>query len=237
MSLPDERFPNSPLIEAVFMVRFHGNLAVDAAKDQIQKAFAPEFPALLIPDLAKIKNHPLLAPLRLANASDTELVEFSISSFSYHQKAYTHWKEFKARAHSMLSRFLDIAKIGAVQQTGLRYVNHIPVLREDGLVPLNRFLKFGFRLPSSIPEKLEQFSVQLTTKLDPGELRTVVKLKQAGDPAGTEIIVLDFDYLTVQESLPVSSLADRMQVSHDHTKQVFLSLLTDDYLKLLRETR
>lgn len=219
------------------MLRFNGHLAVDSKKHEVQSAFSADFPVLLMPDLNNAQGHPLTVPLRLANLDDTELIQFSVSSFSYHQRRYTSFADFKKKGLGFVEKFLTLVGLNSIQQTGLRYINQIPVIRENGLVPLSRYLKFGFRLPSTIPERIESFSTRLVTKLGSGELRMNVNLKQLKDPQSTEAIVLDFDFLTLQDTLPQQELAKKIDESHQHTKNVFLSLVTDDYLNVLRQER
>ena len=45
--------------------------------------------------------------------------------------------------------------------------------------------------------------------------------------------MLDFDYF-IEGDLEPSRMSEFLEVSHRHTKEIFLSLLTDDYISVMR---
>ena len=229
-----EVFPNAPLVEAVFEIKFNGALSVDCNKHKIQHHFRKRFPLLGVPSLPSAGPHPLAAPLRLSNTNDTELVQFSVTNFSYHLKKYTRFAEFKRKGIAACQSFMRLAELEAFERVGLRYVDRIPVLRQGGLIPLNRYLNFRFQLPEAIPEKLEQFSVRLITKLGPGELRTNLILQQSSDANKNEWIVLDFDFITFGH-MKLNDLGRCLDAAHKHTKSVFMSLISKEYLQVMRQ--
>ncbi|MBI5244245.1 MAG: TIGR04255 family protein [Elusimicrobia bacterium] len=233
---PNEVFPNAPLVEAVFEIRFDGTLSVDCNKHKIQACFFDRFPALGVPVATSTPQPQLAVPLRLTSKDENELIQFSAVNFSYHLKKYTHFAGFKRAGLDACKKFVNIVGLKTCQRVGLRYINHIPVLRQSGLIPLRHYLNFGFSLPDTIPEKLEQFSTRLITKLGDGELRTNIVLQQSPGPHVSEWIVLDFDFI-IESKMKFNNLSVCLEASHKHTEDVFLSLISEKYLHIMRQRR
>ncbi|OIO04656.1 MAG: hypothetical protein AUJ52_14830 [Elusimicrobia bacterium CG1_02_63_36] len=231
----DEHLPNAPLVEAVFEIRFDGKLLVDSQKHLIQEAFETDYPTLGVA-VSKEPSHPDLIPYRLTSADGKELIHFCINKVSFHTYNYARFEEFKKKALAVFEKFGEMCQLTQLKQTGLRYINHIPALREDGLVPLEKYLNFAYLTPEAIPAKLDHFASTITTRLGEGRLKTAVELAKAQDKTGGDVILLDFDYIK-QGGLEFRQLAGYLDESHKHTKSVFSSLITADYLKVMRQQR
>jgi uncharacterized protein (TIGR04255 family) len=110
------------------------------------------------------------------------------------------------------------------------------VVREDGLIPLKKYLNFGYELPVSLAEGFgyENLLTVLEVKKGEGHLRLQISSLQRDD--GIEIILLDFDYWKLGD-LRVENLKNYLEASHAHTKQVFEELITDYLRQIMREDR
>lgn len=233
--MAEETFPNAPLVEAVFQIHFDGKLSIDSNKHLFQEAISNELPILQV-GTPKIPTNHNLIPYRLTNKDESELVQFSINTFAYHSKRYPGFAEFSKRCLKFCELFDKTFSLDALKSTGLRYIDHIPVLREAGVVPLQKYLNFGYKLPTGMPEKLEKFSTKIVSQIDSGKLSTTIELIALEDAAQTELIVLDFDYIKVAP-LNMSNLSTYLTDSHSHTKKLFMNFISEEYKAVMRKVK
>lgn len=222
-----EIFPNAPLVEAVFEIRFSANLSIDCKKDQYCEKIKDEFPILFFP--TKMPSPPIIS-YRLANKDDKNGVIFSINSFAFSCRIYKGFSRFERDCVAFVMDFVHLFGIEELTRIGLRYINHIPIIREKGLIPLNRYLNFGYRLPNSIPEGIENFSNEFITKCNEGKIRTVISDLIHDN---NEFIILDFDYF-FDGKLESREISDYLKKSHEKTKQFFLDITTEEYKSIMR---
>jgi uncharacterized protein (TIGR04255 family) len=222
-----EVFPNAPVKEAIFQVRFPGELAIEGRRHEFQSKVRAEYPTLYVP-----KVQPEIAPALQAysfrNEQEKASLNLAINSFSYSTNQYLGFEKFRESFLSAFSVFREMFDIQNFSRIGLRYTNHIPILKEQGIIPLAEALKIGLKLPNLIPEKYEEFFVVFATELGDGKLRCIVQY-QDEQPQGKEFLLLDFDY-SMKGELNPNSIETLLETSHHHTKRVFLSLITEGYL-------
>ena len=221
-----EKLKNSPLVEAIFEIRFPAELSIECNKDKYYEKIRGNFPQILIPKTLPSDAY-ALEPYQFESSSRAELIRFSINRFSYIARKYDSFKVFKEKSLKYINLFSDIFKISTLKRTGLRYINHIPIKREYGMIPITKYLKFGYKLPSSIPTNPEFFQTILLTKIDDGKLRVLIQAQGTEIKEMEEIIVLDFDF-SYEGDLVVSDLAKCLNDSHKHTKEVFEDLISEE---------
>lgn len=226
-----ELFPNAPLRDATFEVRFLGELIIEARRHEFREKIRSKYPKLYVPN-AQPGVSPPLQPYSFKDQEETTSLNLAINTFSMTTSRYLGFEAFKTEFLSSFDLFQEIFRIPKITRTGLRYVNHIPVLRESGVIPLKDYLNVGLRLPTSIPEAYEDFSLFFVTRVGEGKMRCIVQY-QVEQPQGRGFLVLDFDY-SIEGDLEPSRMSEFLEVSHRHTKEIFLSLLTDDYISVMR---
>ena len=129
--------------------------------------------------------------------------------------------------------FLNTYAIKEIKRTGLRYVNHIPINRIGGVVPIRKYLNVDFYLPGSSGKDFEAVGTVLVSRVGDGKLRTVIETRTGVGPQKADILLLDFDYY-IEGHLKAKDAAHCLAKSHRHTKQIFLDLISRDYLKVMR---
>jgi uncharacterized protein (TIGR04255 family) len=228
-----ERFANPPLVEAVFEIRFPGSLAVECRRDAFQRTVESEFPELHVPAIDSPEPYPLKA-YEFRNPAGTRILKTSIRSFSYHVHDYVDFNEFRQGASRRVQLFCDTFGIGRITRTGTRYINRIPVVREGGVIPLSKYLRFVLHLPESVPhEKLQEISCTFRAQGEDGSLRVIIHHAPAKEPP-FEALWLDLDYISERECRP-SDLEGRLEFSHSQIEAAFLQLVADDYRRAMAE--
>lgn len=225
------KYKNPPIIEAVFEIRFPTELSIECRKDEYYAKIRSQYPNIFLPKIIDPEPYPL-KNYRFENNDGSKLIQFCINRFSFHCKRYETFQKFKEESLKYTDLFCKHYNITKLKRTGLRYVNHIPIKRERGIIPLSKYLKFGYILPEAIPNEMELFHTVLLTKVKKGRLRVLIRSEEVGLPERVEVIVLDFDFF-FEGDLIADNLQDYLEESHLHTKGTFESLISDEYKNMI----
>ena len=225
----NEIYKNSPLIEAVFEIRFPAEISIKCKTDLFYNKLKKDFPILAAHPPGSIHMYDFL------NKDQNEIIRLGLDRISYHTKKYDGgFAKFQEDALKYLYFFINIYNIEKLMKTGLRYINHIPIVKIDGVVPLERYINFGYKLPSKhIPDKFELLNTILVVKIDRGKLKILIETKEMADSTKTEVLVLDFDFMFFGK-LDVKNIVEYISDSHKHTKSIFEDLISDEYKKVMR---
>ena len=228
-----EVFPSAPLHEAVFQLRFAGELAIEVARAKIQAALRSELPKLYVPR-AIAGQAQALQPLEFRSDDEKEMIGLALNSFSYHSRKYEGFAKFQERFRNFWAIFSEHVHVHRLNRAGLRYINHIPILRpsETAPIPLEDYLNVGLRLPPNITGDLTNLDLVFVSRLDEGVLRIAIAHKKVESPP-SERLLLDFDFAQ-QDHLTVEAVDDYLDRAHQHTKRIFLELVSDKYLAVMR---
>jgi uncharacterized protein (TIGR04255 family) len=228
-------FPNAPLVNAIFQVRFAGETAIETARPSFQEAVRSELPKLYV-SKAEVGVAPALQPYTFRNDAETESVDLALNAFSYSTSAYPGFAEFKNRFQRFFTEVSSRVVIHKLTRIGLRYINHIPVLRAaaDERIPIEDYLNVGFSLPGALGgANLVGLNGVFQLKFEGGTLRMQLEHKGLNTPSRDEVIVLDFDY-SQQDALSVAGLDQHLELAHTQTKAIFLSMISPKYLTVLK---
>lgn len=228
--MKNEIYPNAPLVEAIFEIRFPANLAVECHRDKIYDVFKGDLPQVFVPNIPP-NTAPALGLYNFQSDDQAKTVLFSINTCSFSSKKYPGFKAFSLEALRYLNLFGKKFKLSGLKRIGLRYVNIIPYTRENGFVPVKRFFNFGFNLPEVVPQELKGFEAAFTTNVkNDGLIATKLMCLQRG---GQEVFLLDFDY-SKGKKLLFTDLRQYLEESHEETKKFFEAFITEEYRKLMR---
>jgi uncharacterized protein (TIGR04255 family) len=230
-----ETFKNAPVVAVIFQLRFAGESVVEIARPRIQQALRPELPKLFVPTCVP-GEAPALQPYSLRAADESEAVDLAVNSFAYVSKRYQGFNGFRQSFEKFYRVFSQHVEIHSLHRVGLRYINHIPVLRESATaaIPLEDYVKVGFKLPSGIPgANLTQLDSTFTVRVDEGSLRLSLQFQKLDTPKQDEVLVLDFDF-SLTEDLQVDRVPEYLTRAHEHTKRIFLEMIADKYLPVMK---
>jgi uncharacterized protein (TIGR04255 family) len=226
--------PNAPLVLAIFQLRFAGETAVEAGRVAFQEATRDRLPKLYVPKTI-VGQAPSLQGVVFRSEDESESVELAVNAFTYYSSRYDGFSSFKERVQSYLEVFNRSVKIHRLTRAGLRYVNHIPILRASptAAIPLDDYLNVGLRLPATLGADLTEVNTAFTIRMAEGTLRILVKHERIAEPRDGEILVLDFDFAQ-EDNLNQAQVEEYLDRAHAHTKRVFSDLISAKYWPIMR---
>ena len=230
-----EQYPHAPLVQAICEVRFHGETAIESARPRIQKELRDSLPLLFVPK-AKPDVAVALQPYVFMATDQTEQFHCALNSFAYITKRYSGYAKYRERLLGLARQFSEIVpEVQELTRVGLRYINHIPILREskEAAIPLEDYLTVGLKLPPSIGATLTQLESTFTVRLAAGTLKVMLRVEEGASAVGPERLVLDFDFAQLDD-LQMTRLPEYLDVAHEQTKRVFTDLVSDRYLPVMR---
>ena len=224
---PEETYPNSPLIEVICEIRFPPDLAIDSKKHEFQQQIRDEYPNIG----TRGRGDSEAALFRFENAHRTAGILMGLDRMARYEKKYTGHKNFISEFFKVFDKFRSIYKIKNVTRLGWRYINIIPYVRNDGLIPLDDLLQVKVLLGESYALPLN-FDITIESAVPNGSLTTkLATLTEQG--TGREVMVLDFDFAMIA-NLQVSKLRSHVRHAHGVTRATFETLITDQYREFLR---
>jgi uncharacterized protein (TIGR04255 family) len=232
IKIKSEVYPNSPLVEVVFEIRFPGEPVVECRRDIFYELIRKDYPKVLVPSI-KEGSFVALEPYRFEKEDSSSGVMLAINKLSYYSRKYPGFNEFRTESLSLVSKFRKAyPRISKISRTGFRYVNIIPFTREEGLIPLENFLTVSLKVPGTIPEKYNNISIGFVSERDSGSITTRIESMTTADKSG-EAMLLDIDYAK-EKKLSVTAVNKYIDESHKHARQLFEDLITDNYRSFLR---
>ncbi len=230
--IKSEIYPNSSLVEVIFEMKFPGEPAVECRRDIFYNLVRNDYPKILVPK-TKEDSFVALEPYRFEKNDGSYGVMLALNKFSFNCHKYPGFFSFKKEVVTLVGKFKKAyPQVDKLNRTGFRYVNIIPFTREEGLVPLDSFLKLKLHMPTAIPERYKNISVGFVAQTKGGSITTRIETLAAADKSG-EALLLDFDYAK-EESLSINKINQYLDESHNYSRQLFEDLITDNYRMFLR---
>jgi len=230
-TVPDDRRPNSPLVEVVFEIRFPGEKAVESRRHQIQESFRSDYPSLWVP---KVESGMALAlePFRFERPDRSAGVMVSLDRFGFYSRAYPGFEKFRTECLRVMRLLASLIPIERLNRIGLRHINMIPFLREGGLVPFDEFFQLGSKLSELLSGKFENISLAFAMPAVGGKITTRIESIIRTDRS-QEAFLLDFDYAKEGE-LSFAAVDQYLQEAHDESAALFHRLITPSYRDYIR---
>jgi len=222
-----EVYPNSPLVEVVCEVRFPGELAIECRRDEFYEKIRDRYPTILVPKVGDG-----LAPYRFENEGQTAEIMLAINRFSFHDKKYSGHKKFIKEFNDLVKTISQTYSLKKLARVGWRYINVIPFTREDGIVPLQRFVSVNVSLPAGVSDQFENLSMVFISRVPDGTITTRIETIIGSDDQ-QEALLLDFDF-ALTEKIAFSRINSCVSRAHEQTRAIFENLITDDYRQYLR---
>lgn len=227
-----ESYPNSPLVEVVCEIRFSGELAIECRRNEFFDKIRNKYPKILIPQSGSSQTNPL-TPYRFENESENAGIMLALNRFAFFDKDYSGHKQFISEFTRLAKILVETYPLRDLQRVGWRYINIIPFSREDGIVPLKRFVAAGIRVPEGISDQFENLGIVFVLRVSAGTITTRIESIIRSDDQ-QEALLLDFDF-AMTEKLQTSKIGSYVRKAHKQTRNLFESLVTDEYRQYLRE--
>lgn len=231
MSKKKEIYKNSPLIETVFEIRFPENLTIECNIDKFYNKLKNYFPKILKPKIYQTTEFNINIYHFVKNDEQSGII-VSINKIAYFEKKYEGFAKFKKNALKFFSIFGLLYGIEKLSRTGLRYINVIPFIRNDGVIPLEKYLDVKLGFPEPISCNFKNIGIIIDSQIKGGSITT--RIESALSPMqNQEVLILDFDY-SKEENLKFSEIEKYIDESHLFTKMLFEKITTEDYKKIMR---
>lgn len=229
-----EVYPNAPLVEVVCEIRFGGELTIEARRHEFRERIRADYPKLLVPKLGTDERPLLLQHYRFRSDNDERTVLLAPNSFGISVTRYQGQGAFVSEYMHVHKVFQDVyPEIDKLNRVGWRYVNIMPFVRSEGLIPIDNFLKLDMHLPEQIPSRYEKLDLHFTA-LKTNDDSVIMRLASVQKSTGDEGLLLDIDYGKKGDSLRFSDVKKHLSDGHDHCKALFENLITDGYRQYLR---
>lgn len=232
MSTKTEIYKNAPLIETVFEIRFPVELAIECNRDKLYKKIRNIYSKVLVPGAIPGKVI-ALEPYRFESADGNNGIMISINKLAFYCKKYEGFNSFKKEVMRVFSIFEELFKIQKLRRAGLRYINIIPFIRENDIIPIENYLNIKIVLPNFITTDFKNLSLIFVSQTKEGDSLTTRIESAISNDKKQEGIILDFDYAQ-EGDLYFSQIDKYLEESHTNTKHLFEQLITDNYKKVMR---
>jgi len=237
MEIKEEIYPNSPLVEVVFEIRFPGEPIIECRRHEFYDAVRGDYPRVLVPQM-QAGGFPALETYRFEKLDGSAGIMLAIDKLAHYARKYPGYEKFKEGFLKLAEKFEGLFHLSSLKRTGWRYINIIPFTREQGYIPLKRFFNLRSHLTATIPspidisEHCKNLSTTLISKIDGCSVTT--KLESIISSDGTrEALLLDFD-CSKEEDLVFSKTETYIEENHTVARALFEELITDSYRQYLR---
>lgn len=228
----DEVFPNNPLKQVAFEVRYPFSLRVQRDICGVQELVVRDYPVFQVDEVEFIKDSP--ARLHTFESQDrTQMLRVSEDRFIVVFTKYENFETFKSEALKRTEEFTTQFGITRYQRVGLRYVNNIEVPKEQNAYQVSKVVNPYFDIKRATRDGPMRFQLELTMKKHPClvTLRTAFGGKPPDQP--NAVYLLDLDAYVLSDTA-ISDLGKLIDGLHDQIQVEFLNHITDDYKKVMR---
>lgn len=209
-----EQFPNAPLREVSYEVRFAPKLRITSEIWRMQEALAPQYPVVGTEPNLTVTG---LVQGHFFQTQDGEnRVIISQSNFGLIKKRYPGFTEFLEEALSFTNRFCTIYEITSLTRVGLRYNNQF-LLPGGDRTRIAHWVNPFLDLARVDLARTPQFAVELRSAFDHHGVTARTALLD--DPAVA--YVLDVDCYYDRPCLP-TEVTGLLPKFHDAAKRIFL---------------
>jgi uncharacterized protein (TIGR04255 family) len=242
-----DRLPNSPLAQVACEIRFRGDLSLYEVWGRFQRGVRGDFPKLFVPT-AMAGVSPLTQSMKLDSADGANSILLAINSFAFSTERYEDFQRFRGRFLDLQGLFCKLLELSALTRFGLRYVNFLPPVGDDGtlgarvhpcltlelsVTPGNTWIS----QPQFVVEKnagrcvlrTALLTVQNVTSFAPGLLQVPASMLPGLMPG----VQLDLDCYS-NAPCGIGDLPMLLDEAHDTIENAFFGMITDDYLSYLK---
>jgi uncharacterized protein (TIGR04255 family) len=230
----DEVYPNQPLSDVACEVRFKGEMQVECERYRFWDDIREAYPDILVPQI-QTGQFVALQHYRFSDSSANRSVLVALNSIVFSERKYSGHKAFIAEFTRLIGIFCRLyPKLGNITRIGWRYINVLPFSREEGLIPLGRFLKINMSLPLDMFKRTSNINLAWTGKRPDGDV--IVRLSDVvqNNLPEQEAIILDIDFGCTRPEITWASVEGAISDARSSCREIFEGLITDDYRKYLR---
>jgi uncharacterized protein (TIGR04255 family) len=229
----EEVFPNSPVQEVIFEVKFPLNLRIMRDICEFQEKIQDEYISFGIEEFVS-SDKPTEIRYVFQNDTEEKTLVVERESFTFLINRYYGFESFLTELSGYLEIFFDLFKIEKILNTRLNYVNNISIELDQKFVGTRKYVKpyVDVNLLDKSNE-IKRFATQVVKERE--DLLLIVSSalipNTTNDGQGTYI--LDINSIYEQTIFP-SSLLDYLNRLHYYIQEEFLNSITEEYKKIMR---
>lgn len=229
-------FPNPPVREVAFEIRFNPLLKVQRDVADFQERIVRGYPSYsrerLLIDADEVD------AWRFTSEDGAHTIRLSERSFGFITNRYSSFENYKSELLARLAVFTDVFAVKIVKRVGLRYINNIPVEIDSGQRLLSEYVNPLIDLQRFRVEELTRFACEVRLRKDKGNL--TIRTGLINIPPGVtgtvqrgSVYILDLDFYDERElAIPTSELLDEF---HREIQDEFLAHLKEEYLRIMEK--
>jgi uncharacterized protein (TIGR04255 family) len=216
------------VIQVVFSSKYHSSLILGKIHNLISDSFTFE----ANPDeILEGENHKVhITPQHLTFKSESNSISINIvdNSIVFNTlNKYSGWDIYFPTINDVLTKCLDSGLINGIYRVGIRYVNEYSFKIFEKIKPSINLLHLNQSLSHT----------QLRSEFEHGEFKIVINLINAinKNNQNQETSFIDIDVIKTFEPIlkDKETLIDIIDKAHAKEKEIFFSLLNEDYLASL----
>jgi uncharacterized protein (TIGR04255 family) len=222
----EEVFPESPLREVDFEIRFSPRLRVPAEIWQLQDKLVSDYPE--VGKESTLQPGGVVDVSVFQNRSDHRVIKVSHENFVIAFTRYVRFRDFKAEVLKQTELFCSTFGIDAFTRIGLRYVNEImlPTPERSSLLAYLRPVIAFDHFPL---DTIDQFVAELRARYQDHS----VTLRSALLPDLLRTYILDIDCHS-NRSISLRDYPALLDRFHDSAQRLFLDHVTEEYKQTMR---
>ncbi len=225
----DEVFPQAPIREVVFEVRFPPKLRILSETWRLQELLTDSYS--VAKEISIQASGATMDFTTFQNQRESKVMRVSIQSFLVSLTRYTRFEDFKEEVTRRTEQFCSIFEIKKFSRVGLRYVNEITLSGAE-VSSLLAYVKPPLNLERFPLDIVNQFAVEIRTR----SKEHLLTIRSALIPAKLCTYVLDIDCYT---DLPTSvhEYPKLLEQFHDSAQKVFLDHVTNEFKDVIRREK
>lgn len=227
-----EVFPNNPLKEVAFEVRYPFNLRIQRDVCDVQAMVRAEYPNFQVDEIQPVDG----SPARLhtfQNTNGTRMVRVGEDRFIVAFTEYKDFDIFQTEALGRTKEFCNLFGITQFSRVGLRYINNVDVGKEGSVYQVTRVVNPYFDVKRATESGPMRFQLEVTMKKPSCflTLRTAFAGKPVDQP--NAVYLLDLDAFVLSETA-FEDLEKVLNELHFQSQVEFLTHVTEAYKEVMR---
>jgi|HubBroStandDraft_1064217.scaffolds.fasta_scaffold220508_2 uncharacterized protein (TIGR04255 family) len=209
-----ENFPNAPLSEASYEIRFDPKLRIPAEVWKLQEQVGAACPNFSVENMLALGGT-LMPSFTFASKDRTTIVRVSQQNLGIIMTSYPGFAEFHRKVVEWTGSFCTMYGVESIARTGLRYVNNIVLPRQ---APLSEYVNpFVDLTRFSSDTKNSQFVCEIRSAISDHDLMVRTALIKEPIPS----YMLDIDCYVERPAKP-GDIAGLLTRFHESAKVTFL---------------
>ena len=230
----EEIYPNQPLSDVASEIRFKGEMRVECERHLFWEEIRKEYPDILVPYFEQ-GQPAALQHYKFRNPDSGRTVAVALNSLVFSEANYSGHKSFIGEFGRLIALFRSVyPELGLISRVGWRYINVIPFSREDGLIPVNRFLRLDVSLPSMLFQRTAALDLHWSGRHFDGEVTIRLAAVVQKDVKQQEAMLLDIDFGKTGPKIEWADVQEVIEDARSKCRAIFENLITDKYRHYLR---